>query len=844
MSQFDIFERFSETSRRVLIASQDIARSMDSGIESAHVLFALAATPGSLSHDILREHMISVDQIRLILQLDEFQTKTKRGLSGEVKKTMQIAALKASDYNHYTIESEHILLALVADKTCQAYRIVDRIGVNPNVIRTQIEGLFEEFSYLDDLVSVHRDDKTTLREMISPNAGIADAPASGRQTHTTTKTPAKSKTPALDYFTADLTAKASKNELDPVIGRESELQRAMQILCRRNKSNPILTGEAGVGKTAIVEGLAQRIVAGHVPPQLRRKRIAALDLALLIAGTTYRGQFEERVKKLLDETEKQGNIILFIDEMHTLVGAGSAEGSMDLANMLKPALAKGRIQIIGATTNDEHRKHLEKDPALERRFGRIIVSEPTAAQTEAILKGVRSRYESFHNVTITDAALTAAVDLSIRYISDRALPDKAIDLIDEAAASFHLSPMSDPTQQEIIKREQKLAETKQKIDLYLSKDLYEQVGKLHAQELKIKEEIKSLQKELSRNHDSRVISANDIARVISTATGIPVVDLVKEERTRLLNLGEALRQRVVGQDAAVETIAKAIRRSRSGVGDPQRPLGAFLFLGPTGVGKTELARTIAQTVFGKPEALIKVDMSEFMERHNVSRLVGAPPGYVGYEESGRLTETIRKQPYSVVLFDEIEKAHPEVFNILLQIMEEGILTDAKGRQVNFRHSIIILTSNLGMAALTRQAAIGFQTGLDVSQDAVYKRLEQHIAKALKDTFQPEFLNRLDNTVIFRPLSKATLLEIVSVHLARLVERFHHDLGLSLEITPAARDLIAEKGYDPEYGARPVKRAITQYLQDPLAEAILSGKFVSSNAAIRVLRKGDQLVFRK
>ncbi len=840
MAQFDIFERFSETARDVLRKSESIAKSMNSGIESQHVLLALSVTPGSLAYDILREHMISLDQIRLVLRLDGFQPTTQNGLSEETKKVLQTASQKAAYFHHYTIESEHLLLGLVCDKNCVAYQVIERVGVNPAVIRTQIETLFDELLYIDDLVQLPNDgsDKKEVLEI-----ELESMREKMQQQLTATKTGSKqSATPALDYFTTDLTALAKKGELDPVIGRDQEVYRAMQILCRRTKNNPILTGEPGVGKTAIVEGLAQRIVGGFVPLPLKDKRIASLDLALLIAGTTYRGQFEDRVKKVIDELIKVGDTILFIDELHTLVGAGSAEGSLDMANILKPALAKGRLRLIGATTNEEYRQHVEKDAALERRLQRIMVNEPTHEQTEEILKGIRARYESFHNVTITDDAITSAVNLSARYLNDRYLPDKAIDLVDEAAASLHLETITNPIQKEIIKLDQKRVELKRKIEVLVAKDQYEQVGKLHAQELKIKDEIKSLKAKLGAERELRTITSTDIAKIVAAWTGIPVLDLVKEERQRLLNLHQILKTRVVGQDEAIDKISKAIRRNKTGVSDPKRPLGTFLFLGPTGVGKTELARSLAELVFGKSEALIKIDMSEFMEKHNVSRLVGAPPGYVGYDDGGKLTEAVRKQPYSIVLFDEIEKAHPAVFNILLQIMEDGNLTDARGRLVNFRNTVIILTSNIGMADLTRQAAIGFHTPTDASQ-AEYQRVEHAVSKALKDTFQPEFLNRLDSTIIFKPLSKQTLIEIVSIHTNQLKERIKRDLGLELDIADAAKELIAEKGYDPEYGARPIRRAVMDLLQDPLAEAILSDKF-KSQTVVRVLRKGDYLVFRK
>lgn len=844
MAQFDIFERFSETAREVLKKSESIAKSMNSGIESQHLLLSLAVTPGSLAFDILREHMISLDQIRLVLRLEGFQSKTNAGMSNEVKRIIQIASQKAADFHHYTIESEHLLLGLVSNKNCIAYKVIERVGVNPAVIRTQIETLFDELSYIDDLVQMPENAELDKKDMLEIELEqMRDKVQNNITATTSTKTATKqSQTPALDYFTSDLTALAKRGELDPVIGRDNEVFRAMQILCRRTKNNPILTGEPGVGKTAIVEGLAQRIISGHIPAPLRNKRIIALDMALLIAGTTYRGQFEDRVKKVMDELVKVGDAILFIDELHTLVGAGSAEGSLDMANILKPGLAKGKVRLIGATTNEEYRQHIEKDAALERRLQRIMVAEPTEDQAVEILKGIRSRYESFHNVTITDEALDSSVRLAARYLNDRYLPDKAIDLIDEASASLHLEMITNPIQKEIVKLEQKRIELKRKIEILVSKDQYEQVGKLHAQELKVKEDIKQLRTKLGTEREVRTITTEDIAKIVGSWTGIPVTNLIKEERLRLLNLEGVLKERVVGQDEAITKISKAIRRNKTGVSDPKRPLGTFLFLGPTGVGKTELARSLAELVFGKSDALIKIDMSEFMEKHNVSRLVGAPPGYIGYDDGGKLTEAVRKQPHAVVLFDEIEKAHPQVFNILLQIMEDGNLTDAKGRKVSFRNTIIILTSNIGMADLTRQGAIGFQSNTDIHK-AEYDRIEQSVTKALKDTFQPEFLNRLDSTLVFKPLSKPILVQIVSIHTNQFAQRIKRDLGLELEITDAAKELLAEKGYDPEYGARPVRRAIMDLLQDPLAEALLSDKFKGSNV-VRVLRKGDYLVFRK
>lgn len=842
MAQPDIFEKFSETARQVLKTSQNIAKSMGSGVDTAHILLALTVTPGSLAYDILRENMISLDQIRLVLQFEGIRAKVGQGLTLEARRVLRVAAKLASEHNHYSIENEHLLLAIVSDKNQLGYKIIQQIGVEPALIKSQVEAVFEELNYLEEVTP---EDAQEDENMAANNGRQTErmVPAYEVQTRVGDSTK-KSRTPAIDFFTNDLTAAARANSLDPVIGRANELNRVMQILCRRTKNNPVLVGEPGVGKTAIVEGLAERLVSGHVPDALRDKRIVALDLPLLVAGTTYRGQFEDRVKKIIDELVRDGSIILFVDELHTLVGAGSAEGSLDMANILKPVLAKGKLRVIGATTLEEYRKHIEKDAALERRLQKVVVPEPSTEETVRILQGLIPKYESFHNVTITEGAIEAAVRLSARYINERYLPDKAIDLLDEAAASVQLADLNSTQRQKIIALEQEISQLKQKVTAMMRKNDYEKVGKFHSQELKLATELKQLVAKTAKTRASRQITEADVALVLTKLTGIPTTQLEKEERQRLLKLELLLKKRVVGQDNAVMRIAQAVRRAKTGVGDPNRPLGTFLFLGQTGVGKTELAKALAELVYGSEKTLIRVDMSEFMERHNASRLVGAPPGYVGYDDSSKFVEAVRKQPYSVVLFDEIEKAHPDVFHLLLQVIEDGRLTDGQGRTINFRNCLIIMTSNIGMAELTRHIEIGFQSGKNDTavSEAEFVRMETGINKALKETFQPEFLNRLDDTIVFRPLSKEVLKQIVEKQIEKVLARLTH-LNLVLDVDDSAKELIIERGYNPEFGARPIRRAIMELLETPLSEVILSEKF-KNVPVVHVLRQGDHLVFKK
>ncbi len=836
----EIFEKFNDTARRVLITSQKIAKSMNSAIDTQHLLIGLTVTPGTIAHDILKEYMISLDQIRLVISLQGIKTRARKGITADMKKILAKAVKIAAEYQHMTVDSEHLLLAISEDKKSIAYQVIKRIGIDPAIIKQQIQKYFQELAHLDEFILQHPEvnfkKQLPSKERMSMPSIEPTAPSAPHQS--------QSATPALDYFTHDLTKQAKANKLDPIIGRDHEMIRAIQILCRRTKNNVVLVGEPGVGKTAIVEGLAQRIAQDEIPPLLGNKRLVQLDLALLVAGTTYRGQFEDRVKKVIDEIDRAGNIILFVDELHTVVGAGSAEGSLDLANILKPALAKGQIRLVGATTHDEYRKHIEKDAALERRLQPVIVEEPTPEEAVEILRGIREEYEKHHHVTISDEAIVAAVFLAKRYINDRFLPDKAIDLIDEASAAKNLATSyKDNKRNQIQILEHKINKIRLDKEKQVEHEDYEQAMHLKTQELQTIKELKKLRKK-SGITEIPLINKEDIAQITAQWTGVPVTTLVNDEKTQLLQLESVLRARIVGQEEAIINIAKAIRRAKAGVSDMRRPLGSFIFLGPTGVGKTELAKVLAEYVFGREDALIKVDMSEFMERHNVSRLVGAPPGYVGYEESGKLTESVRKKPYSVILFDEIEKAHPEIFNILLQILEDGYLTDAKGRRVNFRNTIIILTSNIGMAELNQQAAIGFQAkgNEELSNEQAYLRIKDKVEEQLKREFRPEFLNRLDKIIVFRPLDRKSIRKIVDIQIEDFCRRLIAE-GIKLDVTEEARNFIAEHGFDPEYGARPIRRAITDNIEDPLSEAVLSGRF-PPDQTIRVLRSGQKLIFRK
>ena len=663
------------------------------------------------------------------------------------------------------------------------------------------------------------------------NQGVTEGQAAPRPS---------SRTPTLDQLGMDLTAMARSGKLDPVIGRQTEMQRVIQILSRRTKNNPVLIGEPGVGKTAIVEGIAHRIVTGEIPHTLQGKRVVALDMGTLVAGTKYRGEFEERLRKVIDELKSSGNCVLFIDEMHTIVGAGAAEGAVDAANILKPSLARGELQCIGATTLDDYRKHVEKDPALERRFQPVTVDEPTVGQTIEIIQGIKERYEDHHQLTISDEAISAAANLAVRYIADRYLPDKAIDLVDEAASRVRLRGGTIPVGLNETKKA--LESLRQDKESAISGQQYEYAVELRDRELQLSDKIKQLeeswQEDLSR--DKPVVTEEDITEVLSMWTGIPVVKLAADEVTRLLQMEEVLHQRIVSQDEAITVVAKAVRRARTGLKDPRHPIGSFIFLGPTGVGKTELVRALAEFMFGSEDNLIRLDMSEFMEKHSVARLVGAPPGYIGYDEGGQLTEAVRRKSYCCILLDEIEKAHPDVFNILLQIFDDGHLTDAKGRKVDFRNSIIVMTSNIGAELIKKDAAMGFVSRVDEtkSRQRSYESMKEKLLEELKKTFRPEFLNRLDGVTVFHHLTKEQIREIVELMLrpvrSQLIER-----GMGLVVTEEAKDLLVEKGYDETFGARPLRRAIQTMIEDQLSESLLRGEFQPGDT-IRLYREGDEI----
>ena len=725
--------------------------------------------------------------------MDRFDKFTDRA-----RKVLTLAQDEAQRFNHNYIGTEHLLLGLVREGEGIAAGVLESLGVNLDKVRHQV---------------IH---------VLSQSSSTAPAQE--------TKRP--SKTPTLDQLGINLTEAARNGDLDPVIGREKEIERVIQILSRRRKNNPALIGEPGVGKTAIAEGLAQRIVSGDVPETLTDKRVLTLDIGSLVAGTKYRGEFEERLKKIIEELRNSSDCVLFIDELHTLVGAGAAEGAIDAANILKPPLARGELQCIGATTLDEYRKYIEKDSALERRFQPVMIDEPTVDQAVDILFGIRERFEEHHKVKISDEAVHAAVDLSVRYVADRALPDKAIDLIDEAGSRVRLRSSSAPAE---IKAAQKALEevTQQKDEAIAGQD-YEAAARMRDEEAKGKEQIEELKKgwHEERAKETPIVTDEDIAQVVSMWTGIPVIRISTEESERLLHMEEALHGRVIGQQEAIQTVSRAVRRARAGLKDPKRPIGSFIFMGPTGTGKTLVARALAEFMFGSEDALIKIDMSEFMERHNVSRLVGAPPGYVGYDEGGQLTEAVRRKSYSVIVLDEIEKAHPEVFNILLQILEDGHLTDAKGRRVDFRNTVIIMTSNVGAQELQRDTSIGFRAGgaESVQAAADYERMKDKVLSELKKTFRPEFLNRIDATVVFRQLSREEIREIVDLLLARVKDQLAGQ-EMELQVTDAAKDAIIAKGYDQAYGARPLRREIQNQIEDALAERMLQASFSAGDTVI-------------
>ncbi len=800
-----MFERFTDRARKVMaLANQEAQRFNHEYIGTEHILLGLVKEGSGVGATVLKNLDVDVKKLRLEVEKlvksgPDMVTMGKLPQTPRAKKVIEYAIEEARALNHNYVGTEHILLGLLRESEGIAAQVLMNLGLKLEDVRQEVL----------NLLGAGSDDSPV-------DLGMKMGPMTGRKP--------KSKTPALDSFGRDLTKLAEEGELDPVIGRKNEIERLIQVLCRRTKNNPVLLGEAGVGKTAIVEGLSQHVINKQVPEILKGKRIVILDLAMMVAGTKYRGQFEERIKAVINEVRRAGNVILFIDELHTLVGAGGAEGAIDASNVLKPALARGEVQCIGATTLDEYRKYIEKDGALERRFQTIIVEPPSKDETLDILRGLQDRYEAHHRVRFTDEALYQAVELSTRYITGRCLPDKAIDVVDEAGARIRIKNMTPPPG---------LAEIEQKIEkLQIEKDEavrntdYERAAALRDEAQQLLDEKNQTQKKwYEENRETTGVVDNEtVAEVVSKMTGVPLTKLEKKETQRLLELEAELHKRVISQNEAISAIAKAVRRSRSGLKDPNRPTGSFIFLGPSGVGKTLLAKAIAEFMFGDENALVQLDMSEFMEKHNVSRLVGAPPGYVGYEEGGQLTERIRRRPYAVLLLDEIEKAHPDIYNVLLQIMDEGRLTDSFGRHIDFKNVILIMTSNIGADLIKNSGGFGFGKR---TAEANYEKMKEILSKEVERHFRPEFLNRVDDTIVFRALTREDLQTIVDLELAKVFRRLTEH-GLKLELSDQAKEFLIDKGYSPEFGARPLRRAIEHYIEDPLSESVLRGEFAGKD----------------
>jgi len=809
-----MFGRFTDRTQKVLVYSQEEAQNFRHGyVGTEHILLGILLEDGS-SKKVLNNMNINLEDVRELIE--EYEGKgdidfesNEVPLTPRSKRLLELSLLEARNLSHNYISPEHILLALIRESEGVAFTILNNLGADFNKIRKEL---------IENL---------TGEQNSSPNDG-------GKTVN--------SSTPSLDQFGSDLTRMAIEGKLDPVIGRENETQRVLEILCRRTKNNPCLIGEPGVGKTAIAEGLAQKIVSGNIPELLKNKRVVTLDLSSMVAGSKYRGEFEERMKKVMEEIKSSGNVILFIDEIHTIIGAGGAEGAIDASNILKPALARGEIQCIGATTIDEYRKHIEKDAALERRFQTITVGEPSKEEAVLILKGLRDKYEAHHRVKITDDAIDASVMLSDRYITERYLPDKAIDLIDEAASKVRIESLMAPPDLKNIEKELDKV-TKEKEDAIRVQD-FEKAATLRDKEKELKDKLENSNNnwKVKKEASGLTVSEKQIAAVVSKWTNIPVEKLTEKESQRLLKLEEILHHRVVGQEDAVKSIARAVRRARVGLKDPKRPIGSFIFLGPTGVGKTELSRALAEAMFGDENNMIRIDMSEYMEKHSVSRLIGSPPGYVGYDEGGQLTEKVRRNPYSVVLFDEIEKANPEVFNILLQILEDGRLTDGKGKTVNFKNTIIIMTSNVGASTIKKQKSLGFSFKDDLKSESEYEKMKYNIMEELKTSFRPEFLNRIDDIIVFHALEEKDMQEIVGLMLKSVIERLKEQ-EIKIQFDEEAEKLMAKEGSDLTYGARPLRRAITKIVEDKLSEEILKGN-VEKGDSIKVVVENNKLSFKK
>ena len=811
------FEKFSERARRVLSLAQEEAQRFNHNyIGTEHILLGLVRETDGVAARVLSNLSVELSKVRsaveFIIGRGERSASGEIGLTPRAKKVIELAVDEARRLNHHYIGTEHLLIGLMREGEGVAAGVLESLGVSLDKVRAETSRILSQ--------------------------SVTQGTQSGGRT--------SSRTPTLDQLGIDLTNMARQDKLDPVVGRNKEIQRVIQILSRRTKNNPVLIGEPGVGKTAIVEALAQQIVKGDVPESLQRRRVVTLDMGVLVAGTKYRGEFEERLKKIIEEIKSSGNCVLFIDEMHTMVGAGAAEGAVDAANILKPSLARGELQCIGATTLDDYRKYVERDPALERRFQPVSVEEPTEEETIEILKGVRERYENHHHLSITDDALEAAAHLSARYISDRFLPDKAIDLIDEAASRVRINFSTPPLG--IKEMTMMLESVRKDKDEALASQQYEYAAELHQREqtlrTKLEEKEKGWQEETQQEDNQPVVSEEEVAEVASMWTGIPVTRLATEESQRLLQMEEALHKKVVGQDEAIVSVAKAVRRARAGMKDPRRPIGAFLFLGPTGVGKTYLVRALADFMFGGEDTMIRLDMSEFMERHSVARLLGAPPGYVGYDEGGQLTEAVRRKSYSAILLDEIEKAHPDVFNILLQLFDDGHLTDAKGRKVDFRNTIVVMTSNIGSDLIRRDSQMGFSiNSVDEEQTskAAYNRMRDKVMDEVKKFFRPEFLNRIDASVVFHALGKEHIIQIVELML-RDVGKQLLEKGVSMEVSQETKELLAQTGFDPNFGARPLRRKIQDLIEDRLSEEYLASKFGPGDT-VHIDVQDDEIVLR-
>ena len=805
---------YTKQAQKVIELTTKAARSMHHNyIGTEHLLLGLLKEGSGVAACVLMD--AGVEEPRLVELIEDLIAPSsdvavldRKGYSPRIQHIIETADQEAERFDNENIGTEHLLIALLKEADCAGVRLLNTLGVNIQKI------------YIETLVAMGEDVNRYKEEIAASKSG---------------KKKAVEVTPTLDQYSRDLTAMAAYGEIDPVIGREAEIARVIQILSRRTKNNPCLIGEPGVGKTAIAEGLAQRIASGLVPDTVRGKRVVTLDLSGMVAGSKYRGEFEERIKKVIREVTEAGNVLLFIDELHTIIGAGGAEGAIDASNILKPSLARGEIQLIGATTLEEYRKYIEKDAALERRFQPVTVEEPTEEQAIEILKGLRERYEKHHHVQITDAGIEAAVKLSIRYIADRYLPDKAIDLMDEASSKVRLGGFKMP--EKISELERKAAQLEDDMETALMEQRFEDAGAIRKEKEAVRKKYEKQVEKYHRDEDKKklVVGENEIAEIVSDWTKIPVKRLAEGEAARLNRLEKTLHKRVVGQEEAVSAVARAVRRGRVGLKDPHRPIGSFLFLGPTGVGKTEITKALAEAVFGDEQAMIRVDMSEYMEKHSVSKMIGSPPGYVGYEEGGQLSEKVRRKPYSVILFDEIEKAHPDVFNVLLQVLDDGQITDAQGRRVDFKNTIIIMTSNAGAQSIIAPKKLGFAAGEDEKKN--YEYMKNGVMEEVQRIFKPEFLNRIDETIVFRALNKEDMKKIVTILSKSLIDRCEKQMGIHLTITGSVKGYIAEKAYNPKYGARPLRRMIQTQIEDMLAEEILSGKIKpGDDVEIRMVKK--------